>query len=106
MKNTLANNKSEEFDLFELLNEKSAVVIDVRSEAEFKSGNVKNSLNIPVENIADSLEKIKEIQKPLVFCCLSGARSALAVEYLDGLGVSNIYNGGSWKTVKMQLIQK
>ncbi|MFN3194633.1 MAG: rhodanese-like domain-containing protein [Chlorobiota bacterium] len=106
MKNILTNSKSEEFDLFELLNEKSAVVIDVRSESEYKSGSIKNSVNIPVENIADSLERIKEIQGPIVFCCLSGARSALVVEYLDGLGVSNIYNGGSWKTVEMQLIQK
>lgn len=103
---TDSNNQFEKYDLFQLLNENSAVVIDVRSESEFRTGNVKDSINIPLESIPDSMDRLKEITDPKVLCCLSGARSALAVEYLTNAGLKNVFNGGSWKTVEMQLIRK
>lgn len=100
------DNKSVEYDLYKILNEDSATVIDVRTEAEFVSGNVKNSINIPVDKIVDSVDKIRKSERPIVLCCASGGRSSVAVEYLNNLGIKNIYDGGSWKNVEMQLIGK
>ena len=103
---TDTNNQFENYDLFQLLNENSAVVIDVRSESEFRTGNVKDSINIPLESIPESIDRLREITEPKVFCCLSGARSAMAADYLSNAGIENVFNGGSWKTVEMQLIRK
>ena len=95
-----------DFDLFEILNEKSAKVIDVRTTAEFSSGNVKDSINIPVDQVVNSVDEFKSMSKPIVLCCASGARSAMAAEYLTNIGIGEVYNGGSWKDVEMQLIGK
>lgn len=95
-----------DFDLFEILNEKSAKVIDVRTTAEFSSGNVRDSINIPVDQVVNSVEKFKSMPKPIVLCCASGARSEMAAEYLTNIGIDEVYNGGSWKDVEMQLIGK
>lgn len=103
----LANRKIEEdFDLYKILNEKNAMIIDVRTKAEFLSGNVKNSINIPVDQVVNSIDEIKSMPKPVVLCCASGSRSAMAVDYLIKMGVDNLYDGGSWKNVEMQLIGK
>lgn len=93
---------AQEFDLFELLKNKDAQIIDVRTEGEFQSGHVQNSKNIPVDQIPMLVDDFKAMPKPIILCCASGARSGRAVEYLKQFGVEDIYNGGSWKDVELQ----
>jgi len=76
-----------------------AVVIDVRSPNEYAAGHLNNSLNIPLNEIPNKIAKLKSLQKPLVLCCASGARSGQAKRFLEGKGVKDIYNGGSWRSV-------
>ena len=92
-------------DLFEILNNKSVQIIDVRSESEFESGHVKNSRNIPVDRIPIFIEEFRIMTKPIVLCCASGARSGMATEYLTQAGIDKVYNGGSWKDVELQLLK-
>ena len=40
--------------------------------------------------------------QPLLLCCLSGARSGRATEYLRSKGCEQVYNGGGWEEVKAQ----
>lgn len=81
---------------------KAATVIDVRESFELFMGKVDGSINIPLGSIPASLDKLKELSKPLVFVCASGNRSGQAVAYLQSLGWTDVYNGGGWKTFKQQ----
>jgi len=73
-----------------------AVLIDVRTPAEFSQGNVKGSKNVPLNTIENKVKKIKKIEKPIVLCCQSGMRSRQATSLLKRHGVAEVYNGGSW----------
>ena len=78
---------------------KGAIVIDVRTPQEFDGGKVPASINIPVDRIAANAERIKNMTRPVVFCCASGARSGNAVSIMKQKGMKEVYNGGSWYSV-------
>ncbi len=79
-----------------------AQMIDVRTTSEFKSGNVTGSINIPLQNITFSLKKIN-MKKPIIVFCASGMRSASAKAILKANGYSEIYNAGSWLSLKNKI---
>jgi phage shock protein E len=76
-----------------------AVIVDVRTKGEFQSGHLRNSINIPVDNLHQNLKKLKK-DKPIITCCASGARSASARRFLKSNGFEEVYNGGSWQSLK------
>ncbi|HMU45315.1 MAG TPA: rhodanese-like domain-containing protein [Chitinophagaceae bacterium] len=78
---------------------KGAVVIDVRTAQEYDNGRVPGSVNIPVDRIATSVERIKGMNKPIVFCCASGIRSRTAKSIMQKHGMKNVYAAGSWEKV-------
>lgn len=84
-------------DLPELI-KNGATIIDVRSRGEFDSGHVKGSINIPLEQIPGSIEKLKKYGQ-IIVCCRSGNRSGQAQRVLESKGFKNITNGGSWQNV-------
>lgn len=73
-----------------------AVVLDVRTPAEFANGHIQGSINIPLNKLPNNLLKIKDKEKPVITCCASGSRSAEALNVLKFNGYTNAYNGGSW----------
>lgn len=79
-----------------------AVIIDVRTPAEFADGHVDESVNIPLREVADQIKKIKKFNKPIITCCRSGARSGTAANILNNNGIDSI-NGGPWQNVANQL---
>jgi rhodanese-related sulfurtransferase len=83
---------------------KQSTIIDVRTPAEFQSGHVANSINIPLQDIEKRLPEIKKLQQPLVLCCASGNRSARATTMLKNEGL-DCQNGGGWLEVKAALLQ-
>mgnify|MGYP001204516464 CR=1 FL=1 len=85
-------------DIQDLINNKNTTIVDVRTEEEFLEGNVIGSLNIPLHEVMDRIEELKEMQ-PLVLCCRSGQRSGKAMEYLKSQGFDKAYNGGGWEEV-------
>tara|TARA_R110001592_G_C13184603_1_gene751448 strand:+ start:6675 stop:6974 length:300 start_codon:yes stop_codon:yes gene_type:complete len=72
-----------------------AVLIDVRTPAEFSAGNAKGSKNIPLDTIESKVKKIEELKKPIVLICRSGMRSGQATAILKRNGIE-AYNGGPW----------
>lgn len=78
--------------------QKGAVVIDVRTEMEFAEGHVQGSKNIPLNSIGFYIDEIKKLNKPIVTCCRSGARSGSAENILRQNGV-DVINGGPWGNV-------
>jgi rhodanese-related sulfurtransferase len=79
-----------------------AQIIDVRSGAEYKSGHIKGSVNIPLQVISSQLGKIKK-DKPVITCCASGMRSASAKSVLLANGFLDVHNGGGWLTLQSKL---
>ena len=74
-----------------------AVIIDVRTSAEFKQGHVKGSVNIPLNELEDNIDKIKKYNT-VVTCCVSGTRSGSAKSILQKHGIK-VFNGGSWQSL-------
>ena len=81
-----------------ILREKSGTVVDVRTPAEFMGGNVNHSINVPLQEIQQRLTELKQLKTPLILCCASGGRSAMATDFLTAQGI-DCYNGGSWLNV-------
>jgi phage shock protein E len=77
-------------------------VVDVRTRAEYSGGHVNGAVNIPLQEITNHIEEIKEMEQPIIFCCASGGRSGQATQYFKSLGV-NCENGGSWLDVNYQM---
>ena len=76
-----------------------AVIIDVRTVYEYDQGRIKGSLNIPLDRISASIERIKGLNKPVIFVCNSGNRSGSAIRIVKQNGLKEVYNGGSWESV-------
>jgi rhodanese-related sulfurtransferase len=78
---------------------KGAVVVDVRTPAEYGGGHVKGSVNIPLDQIERSVDRIRKMGKPVVLCCASGMRSGRATSFLKQQGIE-CANGGPWTSVR------
>jgi phage shock protein E len=79
-----------------------AVILDVRTPAEFKSGHIKGAINIPVDKLQSNLAKVQAMNKPVITCCRSGARSGMAVGILKKAGME-AYNGGPWNALRSKI---
>lgn len=73
-----------------------AIIIDVRTNAEFRNGHIEGSINIPIDKIDQNLNKLKSKDQVIITCCASGTRSKMAQSGLKTRGYVNVYNGGSW----------
>lgn len=79
----------------DIIKENKGTIVDVRTPAEFRGGNVQGSINIPLQEITSRLDEVKSLAGPLVLCCASGNRSGMAAQYLSQQGIE-CHNGGSW----------
>ena len=79
------------------------IIIDVRSEAEFYSGHIENSLNIPLSELTSRMDQFKDKDQPIITCCASGMRSAGAAKIFSAKGYTNVVNGGGWSSLKRKL---
>ena len=86
-------------NLQELINSDKVTIVDVRTDHEFAVGRVEDSINIPLNEIPNNIDKLKRMQ-PIVMCCAAGIRSGNAVNYLKKIGLEEVYNGGSWQQVQ------
>lgn len=92
-------------DLQSIINDPKATLIDVREPYEYAMGNVKGSINIPLGTIPGKVAEINEMPRPIVLFCASGNRSGQATSFLQGNGLQDTYNGGSWVMVDAMKMQ-
>lgn len=71
-----------------------AVLLDVRTNAEFRDGHVPGSKNVEVSQINKVSSVVPDPATPLFVLCLSGARSSRAVGALKSMGYTNVKNIG------------
>ncbi len=81
---------------------KGAIIIDVRTPAEFINGHIKGSKNVPLNLIPNQIEILKKMEKPIIACCASGMRSAQATSILKSNGIDTL-NGGGWQSLAKQI---
>lgn len=98
-KSMFANNETANL---ETIIKEGAYLVDVRTAAEFSSGAIKGSVNIPLDKIASQLSKFKDKKNIIVFC-RSGNRSGQAKSILQRNGITNVINGGSFGNVKQYI---
>lgn len=76
-----------------------AVIVDVRTPGEFKSGHINGSKNYPLDSIRGKVNDLKKLNKPVITVCLSGGRSSMAKNILKTAGIE-AYNGGPWTSLR------
>ena len=75
--------------------QKSQLIVDVRTVAEFKSGAYPDAVNIPLDDLMRRRDELgTDLNRDIVVYCASGGRSAYAQRQLMQLGYSNVTNGG------------
>ena len=73
-----------------------AIVIDIRTAAEFDRGKVRDSINIPVDRININLKRIVQMKRPIIICSSSDSENERVIDVLKANCVKEIYNGGNW----------
>jgi len=96
-------------DAVRLLNQ-GALVIDVRTKAEFDGGHIIDAKHVPQDEIAQSAETLKRFrEKVVIACCESGMRSGAAARVLRAQGFTKVVNlrGGlqSWRAENLPLVK-
>jgi rhodanese-related sulfurtransferase len=96
-------------DAVRLMNQ-GALLIDVRSQAEYDSGHILDARHVPQEQLAQAGETLKKYKdKVVVACCESGMRSGAAARVLRSQGFTKVANlqGGlqAWRSENLPLVK-
>ena len=94
-----------------LINREPAMLVDVRSEADFRVGHITNAINIPLDQIEVQINKItSNSKKNIIVYCQKGVRSAQAFRLLNKLGLPKLYTieGGldAWLKNNLPIIEE
>jgi phage shock protein E len=77
--------------------QQGALVIDVRTNAEFQAGHLGSAIHIPVDEIETlAPRRLKDKDQVLLLHCASGTRSAMAKRKLAAAGYTRAFNLGSY----------
>ncbi len=71
------------------------LVVDVRSTEEFEMGHAPGSHHLPLHILPIVAKERLPLERPLLVCCASGARSHMAVLQLRSMGF-DAQNLGPW----------
>jgi rhodanese-related sulfurtransferase len=74
---------------------RGALVLDVRSPAEYAERHVPRAINIPVEELGRRMGELGARDRDIVVYCHTGARSGAAVLMLRKARFSRVHNLGS-----------
>ena len=85
-----------------MLVDRGAIIVDVRSPSEYKSGHIKGSINIPLDQIGSRTAELKKKNKTIITVCRSGNRSGMAKRTISSAGIE-CYNGGAWDSLARKI---
>lgn len=92
----------------QLINRANALVLDVREPAEYASGHIIGSRNIPLGQLAERKKELERYRaKPIVLVCQTGVRAGRASGDLgrEGFAEVSVLEGGiaAWQQAAMPL---
>ena len=77
--------------------QQGALVIDVRTNAEYQAGHLRDALHIPLNELEPLISRrVRDKNQVLLLHCQSGMRSAAARRKLIQLGYTRSFNLGSY----------
>ena len=87
-------------------NHSDALILDIRTAADYKKGHIKGAKNIPLSDFASSVDKLEaDKDKPVLVYCNSGNTVTRAIKLLKKAGFVQVNNldGGiaAWKEANM-----
>ena len=69
------------------------VDFDIVEEDEYNNKHIGGAINVPIDSISSAVSLSKD--NPIIVYCETGNRSSQALEKLEALGYSNVYDLGS-----------
>lgn len=98
-------------DAVRMINDQGAVVVDLRSVADFKRGHILDSINIPMMKLNDKLSTLRKHEgKPVLLLCALGSVATQAGIRLRAAGFEQVYPvaGGinAWQNAGLPLTSK
>lgn len=82
------------------------IILDVRSEEEYNSGHIENSILIPIDKLEEEAENIlNDKNKKILVYCRSGNRSKKASNILLEKGYTNVYDFGGIKDWPYEIVK-
>jgi phage shock protein E len=80
------------------LMKRGAMVIDVRTPAEFNTGHLSQAFNMPMDELEGMLpNQVKDKSRVILVHCKTGLRSKKAKSLLTRRGYTNVFDLGSYE---------
>lgn len=76
-----------------------ALILDVRTKQEFKTGHIEGAINIPLNRIRTNHIPLDK-NKRYITVCSHGIRSIKAMNLLKKRGYKEVFNGGAWSELE------
>lgn len=91
-----------------MMNNESAVVLDIRPAAEFKTGHITGAINIPATKIKDQMATLENHKSnPIILVCKTGMTSGASAKELqkEGYTVYKMQGGiAEWQGANLPLV--
>lgn len=86
----------------QLINQKDAVIVDIRDQGEYAAGHIMNAKSIPAKVFSDRKAELDKLKgAPIIISCDSGQRAGPAAQKLREMGFTDVHvlQGGlnAWK---------
>lgn len=81
----------------QLINQGKSLIVDVRTPEEFATGHIRDSKNIPLNELPQRIGELNKFKsKNVIVLCQSGVRSSKAAAQLKKAGFNDVFslNGG------------
>lgn len=92
-------------DVQNLPRDRSATLLDVRTQTEVQRGRIDGFMNIPLDSLRERISEIPK-GKPVYVHCHSGQRSYIACRILSGCGYDCFNLAGGWRLYESVINEK
>lgn len=98
-------------DATRMINKDDAVVLDIRSKNDFKTGHILSSINIPAADIDKRIDELNPHKdKPIIVVCNLGQTSGAVTKKLHAADFTNVVKmkGGitEWRGQNLPIVKK
>lgn len=99
-------------EVIRLINHEDALLVDLRSKADFDKGHILNAENIPVASLDEQIDRLSKRagDRPIVLVCGNGMESQRAGRKLQQAGVEKLHllKGGlpAWREANLPVTKE